>query len=118
MREVWGSATSCLKLCLHSVILCQAALTVQSSTGADQNCERSMTQNAETTAQLAVYIQIQPTMHTESGLETFMVQGGDNWAEKHGKLHRTTVCEQLLPETEKVQSVTPQTTNYIEDSHF
>ena len=38
--------------------------------------------------------------------------GGDNWAKKHGKWHRTTVCEQLLPEIEKDQSVTPQTTKY------
>ena len=29
-----------------------------------------------------------------------------------GGWHRTTVCEQLLPETEKAQSVTPQTTKY------
>ena len=40
------------------------------------------------------------------------VEGGDNWAKKHGKWHRTTVCEQLLPEIGKAQSVTPQTTKY------
>ena len=40
------------------------------------------------------------------------IAGGDNWAKKHGKWHRTTVCEQLLPEIEKAQSVAPQTTKY------
>ena len=40
------------------------------------------------------------------------IGGGDNWAKKHEKWHRTTVCEQLLPEIEKAQSVTPQTTKY------
>ena len=44
--------------------------------------------------------------------DNLIVAGGDNWAKKHGKWHRTTVCEQLLPEIEKAQSVAPQTTKY------
>ena len=36
----------------------------------------------------------------------------DNWAKNLGKWHRTTVCEQLLPEIEKAQSVTPQTSKF------
>ena len=37
--------------------------------------------------------------------------GGDNWAKRHGKLNRLTLCEQLLPKIEKAQSVTPQPLN-------
>ena len=50
-------------------------------------------------------------------VHTFLVEyptleGGDNWAKKHGKWHRTAVCEQLLPEIEKAESVTPQTSKF------
>ena len=38
--------------------------------------------------------------------------GGDNWGKKHDKLHRSTLFVQLLPQTGKAQSVTPQTTKY------
>ena len=41
-----------------------------------------------------------------------ILAGGDNWAKKHGKWHRTAVCEQLLPEIEKAESVTPQTSKF------
>ena len=40
------------------------------------------------------------------------VAGGDNWAKKHEKWHRSTLFVQLLPQTGKAQSVTPQTTKY------
>ena len=40
------------------------------------------------------------------------VAGGDNWAKKHEKLHRSTLYVRLRPQTEKYQSVTPQTTKY------
>ena len=55
-----------------------------------------------------------PAPHRSTQRESiiFLGGGGDNWAKKHGKWHRTTVCEQLLPETGKAQSVTPQTTKY------
>ena len=41
-----------------------------------------------------------------------VVEGGDNGAKTHQKLHRSTPFEQLLPQTEKGQSMTPQTTEY------
>ena len=40
------------------------------------------------------------------------IAGGDNWAEKHEKWHRLSQNVQFLPQTEKAQSVTPQTTKY------
>ena len=40
------------------------------------------------------------------------VGGGGNRAEKHKKWHRSTLFLQLLPQTEKAQLVTPQTTKY------
>ena len=38
--------------------------------------------------------------------------GGDNLAKKHENWHRSTLYVQLLPQTEKAQSMTPQTTKY------
>ena len=38
--------------------------------------------------------------------------GGDKWAKKHGKWHRSALYVQLLAQTEKPQWVTPQTTKY------
>ena len=38
--------------------------------------------------------------HQEEVLSTLVV-GGDNWGEKHEKLHRSTLFGQLLPQTEK-----------------
>ena len=40
------------------------------------------------------------------------VAGGDNWAKKHEKEHKLPLYVQLLPQTEKAQPVTPQTTKY------
>ena len=39
-------------------------------------------------------------------------KGGDNWAEMHRNRHRPIQFLQLLPQTEKAQSVNPQTTKY------
>ena len=41
-----------------------------------------------------------------------MIGGGDNQAEKHRKRHRPILFLQLLPQTEKSQSINPQTTKY------
>ena len=41
-----------------------------------------------------------------------MVAGGDNWAEKHQKLRKSTQFVHLLPQTQKAQLVTPQTIKY------
>ena len=38
--------------------------------------------------------------------------GGDKWAKKREKWHRSTQYVQLLARTEKAQWVTPQTTKY------
>ena len=38
--------------------------------------------------------------------------GGDNWAEMHRNRHRPILFLQLLPQTEKAQSINPQTTKY------
>ena len=40
------------------------------------------------------------------------IAGGDKWAKKHGKWHRSALYVQLLAQTEKPQWVTPQTTKY------
>ena len=45
-------------------------------------------------------------------LELSLVAGGDNWAKKHENWHRSTLYVQLLPQTGKAQSMTPQTTKY------
>ena len=41
-----------------------------------------------------------------------LVGGGDNWAEKHRNRHRSILILQLLPQTAKAQSMTPQTIKY------
>ena len=41
-----------------------------------------------------------------------IIAGGDNWAKKHENWHRSTLYVQLLPQTGKAQSMTPQTTKY------
>ena len=61
-----------------------------------------------------------PTRHPKSDLKcdpaiySLFVAGGDNWAKKYEKqCSSSSLYLQLLPQNEKAQSVTPQTTKYI-----